>query len=192
MSSRLYKRANIVTGIGIAACFLLGAMGNSAAEDSEALDRVFANPPILLSTTSTPIADEMLRRFETTYSSMDVDGFLELFGEDFHNIDVNRRVQIRGIEKWRSQTEKFMASHKCVGRKHLGRAVSGDSVVAEVEWWGIVHGEIFGENEKDRSYRYRGIVTLKIENNKIAQQLAYSDTGTLNEQLSAASPNSSC
>ena len=150
------------------------------------------NPPVFLPQSSNPAVDEFLLQFEEVYSGKDVEAFLALFTDDFQNIDVNRRATIDGIDEWREQTERFMAFHQCARRRHLGWTVSGDTIVVQVEWWGIIRGIAFGPEEADRSYHYRGITFLKMDGDKISLQLIYGDADTLNQQLSVPTTETAC
>ena len=167
----------------VGVCVLL-FLGSSLANSETDEENYFADPPVVLPQSSTPAVDELLLRFEEAYNNKDVEAFLALFTDDFQNIDVNRRVRIDGIDAWRVQTERFMSLHQCARRQHLGRMVSGDTIVVEIEWWGILRGVAFGPEEADRSYHYRGVAFLKMDGDKISLQLAYDDADTLNQQLS--------
>ena len=50
---------------------------------------------------SSRFIDEALRRVEVATRSMDVEQFVSEFSNDVEQLDVNRRVRIRGREAWR-------------------------------------------------------------------------------------------
>ena len=132
--------------------------------------------------TSDPATDQLLAELEVVYAEKDVEGFVGLFTDDFTQVDVNRRVHVRGKDDWRRQTEQINAAHREMGRAHHGRVRVGDWVIAEIEWWGTVDGAALSAPD-DRSYRYSGIGLLEIDDGKIARQILYADNRTLEEQL---------
>jgi hypothetical protein len=68
-------------------------------------------PRNALPPTSTPVVDGLLQEMERAYAAMDIEGFLSVFTDDV----------IQPME-----------------RRHRGRAVIGDWVVAEIEWAGTI------------------------------------------------------
>lgn len=137
----------------------------------------------VLPRTSDPEADQLLSALEDAYASMDVQQFISLFAEDFEQIDVNRRVHLRGREAWRRQTERVNGAHREMARVHHGRARVGDWVVVEIEWSGTVRGEVLDPAGRDRTYRYSGIGLLEFEDGKLRRQILYADFRTLLDQL---------
>lgn len=137
--------------------------------------------------TSTAAVDGLLLQLEESYRSMDTDRFVSLFAEDFSQLDVNRRVHIKGLSAFTEQTRRVIAAHSKMDRRHYGRGIVGDWVVAEIEWSGTVRGEVLGTPGKDRQYRYTGLGLIKIQDGKIQQQILYGDYATLTEQLDAVS-----
>jgi pimeloyl-ACP methyl ester carboxylesterase/ketosteroid isomerase-like protein len=132
--------------------------------------------------TSDPATDWLLAELEVVYAEKDVEGFVGLFTDDFTQVDVNRRVYVRGKDDWRRQTEQINAAHREMGRLHHGRVRVGDWVIAEIEWWGTVDGAALAAPD-DRSYRYSGIGLLEVDDGKIGRQILYADHRTLEEQL---------
>lgn len=174
------QRLALATRIGSAVGILFAVMKESSPDTNENLKRIFVDPPTMLTPTSAANVDNKLIRLEETYNSKNVDGYMAFFGNDFQSIQINQRVRLCGLDQWRSQTEEMMASHKCVRHRYLGRAVSGDLIVAEVERWGTIYGKVIGPGEQNKHYRYRAIEILSMqENGKISRQLAYSDAGSL-------------
>jgi len=112
----------------------------------------------VLPRTSDPATDRILAELEVVYAEKDVEGFVGLFTDDFTQVDVNRRVHVRGKDG-RRQTEGINAAHREMRRAHHGR----------------------------RSYRYSGIGLLEIDDGKIARQILYADHRTLEEQLGSRS-----
>lgn len=133
--------------------------------------------------TSDPEVDQLLADLEDAYASMDVQGFISLFAEDFEQVDVNRRVHVRGREAWRRQTERVNGAHREMARIHHGRARVGDWVVVEIEWSGTVRGEVLDTAGRDRTYRYSGIGLLELEDGRLGRQILYADFRTLLDQL---------
>ncbi|MGH7563910.1 MAG: alpha/beta fold hydrolase [Gemmatimonadota bacterium] len=132
---------------------------------------------------SDPEVDGLLARLEQAYTSMDVERFVSLFGEDFEQVDINRRVHVRGREAWRRQTERVNAAHHKMERIHHGRARVGEWVVVEIEWSGAVRGEVLGQPGHDRPYRYSGMGLLELEKGGIRRQILFVDFRTLLNQL---------
>ncbi len=147
-------------------------------------------PPRLLPTTSTPAVDGLLTKIERAYERMNAEEFVSLFTDDMSQLDVSRRVHVRGRESWLAWTREIIAAHARMERRHRGRAVSGDWVIAEVEWSGTVRGEAAGLRVRELSYRYSGIVLMRSRDGKIAEQVIYGDVPSLIDQLSAARPPS--
>jgi hypothetical protein len=132
---------------------------------------------------STPAVDELLDRAESAYATKDIEAFVSLFAADFRQVDVNRRVHVFGRNAWREQTALINAAHRDMGRRHHGRAVVGNWVVAEIEWWGTVRGEALGADGEDRGYRYGGLALIEISDGLIRRQVIYSDYVSLQRQL---------
>lgn len=146
-------------------------------------------PRDVLATTSTPAIDGLLARLEKAYQKMDAARFVELFTEDMVQLDVPRRVHIKGRERWLAWTrDTINAAHRQMGRRHRGRALAGPWVIAEVEWSGIVKGEALGDGAGagDRPYRYTGLVLMRVDGGQIAEQIIYGDQPTLVDQLAPA------
>ncbi|HCU49636.1 MAG TPA: hypothetical protein DGG94_07525, partial [Micromonosporaceae bacterium] len=133
---------------------------------------------------STPEVDRLLERLESAYNAMDAEGFVNLFAEDAMQLDVNRRVHVKGRAAWLDWTRRINAAHTTMKRRHRGRAKARDWVVAEIEWSGTVRGAAIGA-ATDRSYRYTGLGLLLLQNGKIRQQILYGDYASLTEQLAA-------
>ncbi len=93
---------------------------------------------------STQEVDALLTELEHAYRAMDVEAFASLFTEDVEQLDVNRRVSVRGARHWRRQTEDVNGAHVWMERNYHGRAVVGNQVVLEVEWAGRVRGQAVG------------------------------------------------
>lgn len=155
------------------------------AQDGEVLGPM---PPVealrVLPTTSEPEVDRLLAALERAYADEDVEAFVSFFTEDFEQVDVNRRVRIRGREAWRKQTDRVNAVHREMGRVHHGRArASDDWIVVEIEWSGTIRGSALGAPGEDRSYRYSGLGLLQIDGDRIRRQILYGDFRTLWEHL---------
>lgn len=135
---------------------------------------------------SDPEVDSLLANVERAYRDMDVESFVGLFSEDFEQLDVPRRVEIQGRDAWRKQTTAINGAHTRMGRIHHGRARLGNSVVVELEWYGTLRGEAFGDGLGPRSYRYTGLGLLELEDGKISRQVIYGDVPTLEEQLQSS------
>jgi pimeloyl-ACP methyl ester carboxylesterase/ketosteroid isomerase-like protein len=132
---------------------------------------------------STRAVDRLLAQLETAYRSMDVEGFVSLFTDDVEQLDVNRRIHVKGKAAWTEQTRKINAAHRTMERRHRGRAVMGDWIVTEIEWAGTVRGEALGAPGRDFTYRYTGLGLQSIRDGKIHRQILYGDYATLAEQL---------
>jgi ketosteroid isomerase-like protein len=141
-------------------------------------------PPETLPLRSTREVDRLLERLESAYNRMDAEAFVNLFTEDGVQLDVNRRVHVKGRAAWLAWTRRINAAHKNMTRRHRGRAKVGDWVVAEIEWSGTLRGAAIGA-ANDRSYRYTGVGLLRLENGRIRQQILYGDYASLTEQLSS-------
>lgn len=139
--------------------------------------------PRVLPPRSTPEVDLLLRRIEETYAAMDVGAFVALFADDFIQDDINRRVHVESRVAWAKQTDTINAAHLRMFRRHYGRLVLGEWVVAEIEWGGVVRGEALGTPGQDREYRFSGLGLLKLHNGKVQRQVLYSDYATLLAQL---------
>jgi steroid delta-isomerase-like uncharacterized protein len=137
----------------------------------------------VLPPTSDPAVDGFLAELEDAYRSMDVERFASLFAEDFEQIDVNRRVHVRGRDEWVRQTERVNGTHREMARIHHGRARVGDWVVVEIEWSGTVHGGALGEPGRDRRHRYSGVGLLELRDGRVRRQILFADFRTLLEQL---------
>jgi pimeloyl-ACP methyl ester carboxylesterase/ketosteroid isomerase-like protein len=143
-------------------------------------------PESLLAATSTPEVDALLARLESTYRAKDIEAFVRLFSEDFVQLDVTRRVHVKGRDAWTAWTRELNAAHLSMERRHRGRARLGDWIVVEIEWSGTVRGEAFGTPGGDRRYRYTGLGLLQVEKGVIRGQVLYGDATTLVEQLQGA------
>jgi pimeloyl-ACP methyl ester carboxylesterase/ketosteroid isomerase-like protein len=141
--------------------------------------------PGMLAPASDPEVDGLLTRLEHAYRAMDADGFVGLFTDDVMQLDVNRRVHVRGREQWAAWTRDINAAHRRMNRQHRGRARVGDWVLVEVEWSGTVRGDALSEPGQDTDYRYTGLALLRVRGGKIAEQVLYIDYATLAEQLAA-------
>jgi hypothetical protein len=133
--------------------------------------------------TSTLEVDALLAGLEGAYRSMDVEASLAFFNDDVEQLDVNRRVLVRGARDWRRQTQDVNAVHVWMERNHHGRAVVGDRVVVEVEWAGRIRGEVLGTPGEDKEYRYVGLGLLDLRGGRIGRQILFSDYVSLVEQL---------
>jgi pimeloyl-ACP methyl ester carboxylesterase len=133
--------------------------------------------------TSTPEVDALLAGLEQEYRAMDPEGFISYFTEDVEQLDVNRRVLVRGHTDWLRQTGDVNGAHVWMERNHHGRALVGDRVVVEIEWAGRVRGEALGRPGEDQEYRYVGLGILDLRDGKIASQVLFGDFVTLVEQL---------
>lgn len=127
---------------------------------------------------STPDVDRLLERLESAYNARDAEAFVDLFTDDVVQLDVNRRVHVKGRTAWLDWTRRINAAHGEMTRRHRGRARVGDWVVAEIEWSGTVAGAAIG-----RTYRYTGLGLLRMHSGKVAQQILYGDYASLVEQL---------
>lgn len=145
-----------------------------------------------LPTRSTPEVDAMLERLERVYRAMDVESFLAFFTDDFQQIDVNRRVLIRGRDAWREQTMQINGSHRWMERIHHGRLLVGDRLIVEIEWAGQVPGEALQAAGEDREYRYVGLGVLELDGGRVRRQTLYADFATLSEQLDGRTQPSFC
>jgi uncharacterized protein (TIGR02246 family) len=132
---------------------------------------------------STPPVDSLLQKMEEAYRSMDAERWVSLFTEDVEQIDVPRRVHLKGRDAWRMQTESINAAHRQIDRVHHGRAVVGDWVIVEIEWAGTVRGEALGTPGQDRRYSYSGIGLLHLDGTRVGKQIIYGDVTTLDERL---------
>lgn len=133
---------------------------------------------------STDSVDGMLEDVEAAYAAMDVAGFVSFFSDDFEQVDVNRRVVVRGKEAWRRQTVRINGLHESMGRLHHGRALIGDWLVVELEWFGTLRGDRLDPAAPENvSYRYSGLGLLQIEGGRVRRQILYGDIVTLEEQL---------
>lgn len=139
-----------------------------------------------LPASSTPAADALLAELETAYDAMDVDRFTRLFTDDFEQIDVNRRVDVKGVEKWRDWTVLINGLHQSMHRRHLGRIAQGDLIIVETEWSGRLKPGAAEWNEAPLDYRYRGLIVLTLRGAKIARQVIYADYRTYLEQFRAS------
>ncbi len=143
-------------------------------------------PQTVLASRSTAEVDRLLSSVEMTYRAMNADAFVNLFSDDITQLDVSRRVHVKGRDRWLAWTRDINAAHSRMERRHRGRAVAGDWVVAEVEWSGKVRGEALGNPGKDLEYRYTGLVLMRLRGGRIALQLIYGDYASLSEQLASA------
>lgn len=139
-----------------------------------------------LPTTSTPDVDRLLKNLETSYRAKDVDAFVGLFTDDFTQLDVNRRVHVRGRETWTEWTHRINTAHTTMDRVHRGRAVIGPWVVVEIEWSGELRPGAVGPAE--RSYRYTGLGLLRLAGGRIQEQVLYGDFATFSEQIAGHAP----
>jgi pimeloyl-ACP methyl ester carboxylesterase/ketosteroid isomerase-like protein len=158
--------------------------GIAMVRDAGPRSRVLGRGREALSPTSTEAVDRLLVKLEAAYESMDAGRFVELFTDDVIQLDVPRRVHVKGRHRWLTWTrDQINAAHRRMSRRHHGRAVAGPWVIAEVEWSGIVKGEALGNAGGDREYRYTGLVLMRLEGDRIAEQIIYGDQPTLLEQL---------
>jgi len=74
-------------------------------------------PPNALPLRSTPAVDRLLEDLEAAYRAMDVGRFVGLFGEDVAQLDVTRRVHVKGRAAWIEQTRKINAAHRSMERR---------------------------------------------------------------------------
>jgi len=139
-------------------------------------------PAAMLPRTSTPAVDRLLTDLEATYRAKDVDGFVALFADTFAQLDVNRRVHVRGRDPWREWTKRINDAHTAMTRTHRGRAIVGDWVIVEVEWSGTLRPEAI-EAAVPRAYRYTGLGLLRLRDGRIDAQILYGDFATFSEQL---------
>jgi pimeloyl-ACP methyl ester carboxylesterase len=164
---------------------VVGAVRKGIAMVSEAgsPSRVLGRGREALSPTSTAAVDGLLTQLEAAYESMDAGRFVELFTDDVVQLDVPRRVHVKGRDRWLAWTrDQINAAHLRMSRRHYGRAVVGQWVMAEVEWSGLVKGDMLGSNG-NREYRYTGLVLMRLEGDRIAEQIIYGDQPALLEQL---------
>lgn len=141
--------------------------------------------PPLLPDHSEPAVDALLSRMEAAYNAMDADAFTALFTDDVTQLDVNRRVHIKGRAEWNQWTRLVNAAHSAMTRRHRGRARVGDFIVVEIEWSGTVRGAAVNA-PADRNYRYTGLGLLRLREGKVQQQILYGDYASLMEQLRGA------
>ncbi len=132
---------------------------------------------------SAPAVDRLLSAVEDAYRRKDTDRFVSLFTDDFTQVDVNRRIEIRGTADWRRQTESVNSAHRAMSRVHYGRVVQGNLVLAEIEWSGTVRGAEFGPGANDRSYRFGGFGVLELSAGKISRQVLFIDYASYRDQL---------
>lgn len=135
--------------------------------------------------------EQVLAELEAAVRDMDAERFVELFSVDIEQLDVNRRVRIRGREAWRAQTLRLNAGHEWMERLHHGRArVGPSSWLVEIEWAGRVKGEALGGDPGSwRDYRYTGLGLVELDTNgRIRRQLLYGDVSTLDADLGLAEP----
>jgi pimeloyl-ACP methyl ester carboxylesterase len=118
-----------------------------------------------------------------------VEAFVAHYSEDFQQIDVNRRVHVSGKDAWRTQTVQINEAHQTMGRIHHGRALIGNWLVVELEWFGTVLGTALGKPSEEHSYRYSGLGLLEIEDGRIRRQILFGDIVSLEEQLGLRSPS---
>jgi len=138
-----------------------------------------------LPATSTPEIDGLLRDLEDAYRSMDADRFARLFTDDMVQLDVPRRVHVKGRDQWLAWTRVVNEAHQTMNRQHRGRARVGDWVIAEVEWSGRVKGDAVGSPGRSREYRFTGLVMMRLRDGRIAEQIVYGDAPALSDQLGA-------
>lgn len=139
---------------------------------------------------STPEVDDLLRRMEDAYQSMDAQRFVELFTSDVVQIDVPRRVHVKGRERWLAWTRDVInPAHRRMECVHRGRTVVGPWVTAEVEWSGVVKADALGAaGGGDREYRYTGLVLMRVDRGRIAEQIIYGDQPTLMDHMRPPAP----
>jgi hypothetical protein len=133
--------------------------------------------------------DHMLDQLARAYAAKDLEAFLAHFTDDFEQTDVNRRVHVSGKSAWREQTVRVNAAHREMGRIHHGRALVGDWLVVELEWFGTVRSEALADAESDRSYRYGGLGLLQLDGNRIRRQILFGDIVTLERDLGMRTRN---
>jgi pimeloyl-ACP methyl ester carboxylesterase len=127
--------------------------------------------------------DRMLASLEKAYAEKDVEAFVAHYAEDFQQVDVNRRIHVSGKDAWRAQTVQVNQAHQTMGRIHHGRALIGDWLVVELEWFGTVVGTALGRPGEEHSYRYSGLGLLQVEDGRIRRQILFGDVVSLEEQL---------
>ena len=118
---------------------------------------------------------------------MDADRFVLLFTNDVVQLDVPRRVHMKGREPWLAWTRVINGAHRSMNRRHRGRVRVGDWVIAEVEWSGRVKGQALRPSGADRDYRDTGVVLMRLRDGRIAEQIIYGDAPALMDQLRDAS-----
>jgi pimeloyl-ACP methyl ester carboxylesterase len=132
--------------------------------------------------------DEVLSELEASYRSRDAATFVQFFSTDFEQLDVGRRVRVRGRPAWWEQTERVNAAHEWMERLHHGRKWLGNAMlVVEIEWAGRVRAEALAGSAAD--YRYTGLGLLEFDDDRrIKRQLLFGDIATLDGDLGVASP----
>ncbi len=132
---------------------------------------------------STPAVDRLLEEMEEAYRAMETERFVNLFADDVVQLDVNRRVHVSGRQDWTAWTRRIHAAHLAMTRRHRGRAVVGEVIIAEIEWSGTVRGDALGTPGEDRTYQYTGLGPMRLADGKIREQILHGDFATLSEQL---------
>ena len=132
--------------------------------------------------------DEVLSELEASYRSRDAATFVQFFSTDFEQLDVGRRVRVRGRPAWWEQTERVNAAHEWMERLHHGRKWLGNGMLlVEIEWAGRVRAEALAGSAAD--YRYTGLGLLEFDDDRrIKRQLLFGDIATLDGDLGIASP----
>ena len=130
-----------------------------------------------------PWLAEVLSELEASYRSRDAATFAQLFSTDFEQLDVGRRVRVRGRPAWQEQTERVNAAHEWMERLHHGRKWLGNGMLlVEIEWAGRVRAESLSGSAAD--YRYSGLGLLEFDDDhRIKRQLLFGDTVTLDADL---------
>lgn len=135
--------------------------------------------------TSTRTVDGLLEALENAYNGMDGPAFAALYTDDVTQLDVNRRVHLRGKDAWRRQIDRVNAAHLRMERRHFGRALAGDWVIVEIEWSGTLREQALGPGSPRTDYRFTGLGLLQTSGGQIRTQVLYSDFATLMAQLAA-------
>lgn len=168
----------VLKGVRRALAMIRGASLKPASTAPPDLARVHRLPH-----RSTRDVDTLLAGIEDAYRRQDVDAFASLYAAEVEQLDVTRRVLVRGLDGWRRQTEAVNRAHRWMERVHHGRHLAGESLIVEIEWAGCVRGEAIGSPGRDREYRYVGLGILDLKQGKVSRQLLYGDVPTLDEQL---------
>lgn len=168
----------VVKGVRRALTMVRQRSAHPGSENPPGLARVHRLPHL-----STPAVDALLTGIEDAYRRRDVEAFASCFADDVEQLDVTRRVLVRGRDGWRRQTESVNRAHRWMERVHHGRILAGNRLIVEIEWAGCVRGEALGTPGRDREYRYGGLGIMDLREGKVVSQILYGDVTTLDEQL---------